>query len=72
MIMGFLMFQSKNLVTGGLDVLETIGKKTYDVLAEGDHGLKNTIKPNKPNLSAVSTLKLITLTLLVILSHLWK
>ena len=57
--LGFLLFQSKNLVTGGLDVLETIGKKTYDVLAEGDHGLKNTIKPNKPNLSAVSTLKLL-------------
>jgi len=40
-----------SLVHGGLDVLETVGKKAYDVIAEGDHGLKNTIKTNKVNLS---------------------
>jgi len=41
-------------VTGGLDVLETIGKKTFDMLAEGDHGLKVAMeqnRKNKPNLS---------------------
>ena len=43
-------------MTGGLDVLETIGKKTYDVIAEGDHGLKNTLRStgNKTNLSQVN------------------
>ncbi len=51
----FVPMQSKTLVVGGLDVLETIGKKTYDALAEGDHGLKNTIRNTgaKPNLSQV-------------------
>jgi len=45
--------QSQKIVTGSLDVLETIGKKTYDVIAEGDHGLKSTIHKakDKPNLS---------------------
>lgn len=45
---------SKKVMSSGLDVLETIGKKTYDVLAEGDHGLKKTIersRKNQPNLS---------------------
>lgn len=44
------------MVSSGLDVLETIGKKTYDAIAEGDHGLKKTIernRKNKPNLSQV-------------------
>lgn len=43
----------KTLVTGSLDVLETIGKKTYDAIGEGDHGLKQVIKKTKekPNLS---------------------
>lgn len=44
------------MVNSGLDVLETIGKKTYDILTEGDHGLKATIERNradKPNLSKV-------------------
>ena len=42
-------------MTGGLDVLETIGKKTYDAIAEGDHGLRQTIMKTreKPNLSEV-------------------
>lgn len=48
-----LVSGGKSLVTGGLDVLETIGKKTYDVIAEGDHGLKQTIRKSneKINLS---------------------
>ena len=49
--------QGKNLMSGGLDMLETLGKKTYHVLAEGDHGIKNTIQKtkDKPNLSQVQT-----------------
>ena len=44
------------IVTGGLDVLETIGKTTYDVLAEGDTGLKAILMKarDKPDLSKVS------------------
>jgi hypothetical protein len=45
---------SKKVIGGGLDVLETIGRKTYDALAEGDHGLKKTLekrRDNRPNLS---------------------
>ena len=30
----------KDLVSGGLDALEFIGKKTMNVLAEGDPGLR--------------------------------
>lgn len=30
----------KELMSGGLDALEFIGKKTMDVLAEGDPGLR--------------------------------
>ncbi|ESN91688.1 hypothetical protein HELRODRAFT_165747 [Helobdella robusta] len=37
------------VVHSGLDVLETIGKKTYDVLTEGDHGLKQVIRKNREN-----------------------
>lgn len=49
--------QGKTLVTGGLDVLESIGKTTYNVIAEGDHGLKNIRQTGqKPNLSQVSCL----------------
>lgn len=52
------LFQSKNLVTGSLDVLETLGKKTFDVINERDPGLKKTRgflrdRGDKPNLSAV-------------------
>ena len=43
----------KNLLHEGLDVLETIGKTTFDVIAEGDNGLKQTMKKNKVNLSQV-------------------
>jgi len=41
---------------GGIDVLEAIGRKTYDVLAEGEHGLKKTIvksRDGRPTLSQV-------------------
>jgi len=30
------------VITGGLDALEFIGKKTMDVIAEGDPGFKRT------------------------------
>jgi len=45
----------QTVVTGGLDVLEALGKKTFDVIAEGDIGLKEKIKGsgNKPVLSQV-------------------
>ena len=42
------------VIGGGIDVLEAIGRKTYDVLAEGEHGLKKTIvktRENRPTLS---------------------
>ena len=47
--------QSKTLVTGTLDVLETVGKKTFETIAEGDHGIKHILhnKGNKANLSQV-------------------
>lgn len=44
------------VLTTGLDTLELIGKKTMDVLQEGDPGLKNKIaffRESKPNLSEV-------------------
>ena len=46
-----------NLVTGSLDVLETLGKKTFDAINERDPGLKKSRaflhnKGDKPNLSA--------------------
>ncbi|ELT88444.1 hypothetical protein CAPTEDRAFT_219912 [Capitella teleta] len=47
----------KNLVTGGLGVLETIGKKTYNVLAEGDHGLKSTIQGSRQKSSLSQMLR---------------
>ena len=46
------MTGGEKVIGGGLNVLETIGKKTYDALAEGDHGLKKTLR-TKPNLSQV-------------------
>ncbi|KAL5012397.1 hypothetical protein ScPMuIL_010948 [Solemya velum] len=50
--------KGKSIVTGGLDVLETIGKKTYDVITEHDPGLKRTRnvlfdRGVKPNLSYI-------------------
>lgn len=48
----------KQLVTGSLDVLETLGKKTFDVINDHDPGLKKARaflhdRGDKPNLSAV-------------------
>ncbi|EDM04498.1 similar to RIKEN cDNA 9030624B09 (predicted), isoform CRA_a [Rattus norvegicus] len=34
--------QGKSVISGGLDALEFIGKKTMDVIAEGDPGFKRT------------------------------
>lgn len=34
--------QGKTVISGGLDALEFIGKKTMDVIAEGDPGFKRT------------------------------
>lgn len=38
----FLPLKGKTVLTGGLDALEFIGKKTMDVIAEGDPGFKKT------------------------------
>lgn len=38
----FTSSQGKTVITGGLDALEFIGKKTMDVIAEGDPGFKKT------------------------------
>lgn len=37
-----LLYQGKSVITGGLDALEFIGKKTMNVLAESDPGFKKT------------------------------
>ncbi|XP_069130382.1 protein FAM114A2-like isoform X1 [Argopecten irradians] len=49
---------SNALVTGSLDVLETIGKKTFDVIKDHDPGLRKTKevlfhRGDKPNLSQI-------------------
>ncbi|XP_014238244.1 protein FAM114A2 [Trichogramma pretiosum] len=48
---------SNKVIAGGLDTLEVIGKKTMEVLQEGDPGLKKKrallSDPNKPNLSKI-------------------
>ncbi|XP_012274635.1 protein FAM114A2 [Orussus abietinus] len=49
---------SSKVITGGLDTLETIGKKTMEVLQEGDPGLKKKRafflnEDEKPNLSKI-------------------
>lgn len=38
----FFSSQGKTVITGSLDALEFIGKKTMDVIAEGDPGFKKT------------------------------
>lgn len=48
----------ENLAAGGIDVLETIGKKTYNTISEHDPAFRKTRdfltpKGNKPNLSSV-------------------
>ncbi|KAK3605420.1 hypothetical protein CHS0354_007501 [Potamilus streckersoni] len=57
-ITGIVQNTSKSLVTGGLDVLETIGKKTFDVIKDHDPGLKKARgflfeRKDKPNLSQI-------------------
>lgn len=42
MFISFFVGQSKTVISGGLDALEFIGKKTMDVIAEGDPGFKKT------------------------------
>lgn len=37
-----LPYKGKTVLSGGLDALEFIGKKTMDVIAEGDPGFKKT------------------------------
>ena len=37
-----LLCQSKTVLSGGLDALEFLGKKTMDVIAEGDPGFRKT------------------------------
>lgn len=54
----FVETTGSKVITGGLDTLETIGKKTMEVLQEGDPGLKNKrallkIDTDKPILSQV-------------------
>jgi len=51
------------VIGGGIDVLEAIGRKTYGVLAEGEHGLKKTIvksRENRPTLSQACAICIIT------------
>lgn len=48
-----LVSGGEKVIGGGINVLESIGKKTYDAI--GDHGLKETLR-NKPNLSQVRPL----------------
>lgn len=48
----------ENLAAGGIDVLETIGKKTYSTLSEHDPAFRKTRefltpKGDKPNLSSI-------------------
>ena len=50
--------KAENLAAGGLDILETIGKKTYTTLTEHDPGLRRAreflhLKEEKQSLSSV-------------------
>ena len=38
--------QGKDFVSGGLDALENLGKKTMEVLTEGDPGMLNQLYRN--------------------------
>lgn len=52
-----LLLQTKGIVESGLDVLETIGKKTMEQIKENDPGFTKTrglFQGNKTNLSQVS------------------
>ncbi|KAF7285316.1 hypothetical protein GWI33_011109 [Rhynchophorus ferrugineus] len=54
----FVETTGNKVITGSLDTLEAIGKKTVEVLQEGDPGLKKKraflkLEPEKPNLSQI-------------------
>ena len=56
--MNIFSFQSKNLVTGGIDVLETVGKKAFDFMEDHDPGIHKSKevlfdRGDKPNLSQI-------------------
>ena len=40
-----LVLQGKGIVAGGLDALELLGKKTIDVISEGDKGILSVHNP---------------------------
>lgn len=57
-VLKFVESTGEMIVTSGLNTLETIGKKTMDVLQEGDPGLKRkralfSREPDKPTLSQI-------------------
>lgn len=58
-VLRFVESTGEMIVSSGLNTLETIGKKTMDVLQEGDPGLKkkralfSSREPDKPTLSQV-------------------
>lgn len=57
-VLKFVESTGEMIVTSGLNTLESIGKKTMDVLQEGDPGLKKkralfSKEPDRPNLSQV-------------------
>ena len=56
----------KELMSGGLDALEFLGKKTMDVLAEGDPGLRQKrekLTGKGPSLSQVLRISILCVTL---------
>lgn len=55
-----ILLKGSRVITGGLDTLETIGRKTMEVLQDGDPGLERKKRammgffdPDKPILSQV-------------------
>lgn len=54
----------KSVITGSLDALEFIGKKTMDVIAEGDPGFKRT----KGLMNRTSTLSQVLFAFICLLS----
>lgn len=57
-VLKFVESTGEMIVASGLNTLETLGKKTMDVLQEGDPGLKKkralfSREPDKPTLSQV-------------------
>jgi len=63
------------VIGGGIDVLEAIGRKTYDVLAEGEHGLKKTIvksRENRPTLSQACMLCRVIVLIIVLVFNIGR